>query len=512
MISSVVPASVLPALSVPTPLADIHLLPFQKKAVNDVIAMLPACPLIIVDSGPAMGRSTWLRHLAERLEAPFIDCRFATEIIFSQEQLRAQDVINRYLVDLVRDNPILVVDDYIQIEGVGGGRPGMGMVLWQNIQRTLLDTGHRLILNDFAGEGPLYGPNAAAFYAPDALGYADFTQLLADRLGDRFNAAAPDLDLPLIHRQARSLNLHQLVFLCARLRNEPLFSTERVLEILDAEFVKTNLKLEEVEALSFDSLPGTDAIAEALETHVVLPFQNKALAQELGLKPTRGVLLYGPPGTGKTSIGRALAHRMQGRFFLIDGSFITEPPVGFMAEVQGLVDAAKAAAPSVLFIDDADVLFQIEHIAGLSRFLLSLMDGLESDIASHVCVVMTAMDARKLPEALLRSGRVELWLETKAPDLAARVEILRRWTNFDVPGFEAIDFDRIAEATEDFTPADLRRLASEAKVLHAADRLRARPLLSANAYVDLAIAEMIDQRDVMARQLADEGLRIRAYA
>jgi ATP-dependent 26S proteasome regulatory subunit len=39
-----------------------------------------------------------------------------------------------------------------------------------------------------------------------------------------------------------------------------------------------------------------------------------------------------------------------------------------------------------------------------------MMDGLESASSERVCVVITAMDATTLPPALLRSGRVELWL------------------------------------------------------------------------------------------------------
>jgi len=45
-----------------------------------------------------------------------------------------------------------------------------------------------------------------------------------------------------------------------------------------------------------------------------------------------------------------------------------------------------------------------------------MLDGLESPSAQRVCVTMTAMDPGSLPPALLRSARVELWLETRLPN------------------------------------------------------------------------------------------------
>jgi len=41
-----------------------------------------------------------------------------------------------------------------------------------------------------------------------------------------------------------------------------------------------------------------------------------------------------------------------------------------------------------------------------------------------VCVMMAAMNVAHLPPALVRSGRVELWLEMKLPDEQARAAIL----------------------------------------------------------------------------------------
>ena len=98
----------------------------------------------------------------------------------------------------------------------------------------------------------------------------------------------------------------------------------------------------------------------------------------------RGVLLYGPPGTGKTTIGRALAHRLRGKFFLIDGTFIAGTQ-NFYNRISQVFEAAKDNAPSVIFIDDADAIFEDGEEQALYRYLLTMLDGLESESAGRVC-------------------------------------------------------------------------------------------------------------------------------
>jgi SpoVK/Ycf46/Vps4 family AAA+-type ATPase len=80
--------------------------------------------------------------------------------------------------------------------------------------------------------------------------------------------------------------------------------------------------------------------------------------------------------------------------------------------VEKIFTEAKKNAPSEIFIDDADVIFEAGN-HGLARYLLTMMDGLESARAGQVCVMITAMDTVSLPPALLRSGRVELRLHTR---------------------------------------------------------------------------------------------------
>lgn len=234
---------------------------------------------------------------------------------------------------------------------------------------------------------------------------------------------AERLDYLKIHRFAPVLNAHQLRNASVWLQRQPELDTDSFIEYLTAHDMASNVEIEEVSRVDLKDLKGVDAVIQALETKIALPFENSALAAELSLKAKRGVLLAGPPGTGKTTVGRALAHRLKSKFFLVDGTVIAGS-TNFFAEINRVFEAARQNAPSVIFIDDADVIFDGEGNRGFCRYLLTMLDGLEGASAERICVIMTAMEPSNLPAAVLRSGRVELWLEMRLPDEEARFAIL----------------------------------------------------------------------------------------
>jgi SpoVK/Ycf46/Vps4 family AAA+-type ATPase len=111
---------------------------------------------------------------------------------------------------------------------------------------------------------------------------------------------------------------------------------------------------------------------------------------------------------------------------------------------------------AIVFIDDADVTFGGEKESGLYRYLLTKVGNLESASSGRVCVMMTAMEPSDLPAAIPRSGRVELWRETRLPDDAARAEIFRARLASLPPPLCAADIEVLSAASRGCTGADLK--------------------------------------------------------
>jgi ATP-dependent 26S proteasome regulatory subunit len=81
--------------------------------------------------------------------------------------------------------------------------------------------------------------------------------------------------------------------------------------------------------------------------------------------------------------------------------------------------------------------------------------------------MMTAMQASSLPAAILRSGRIEVWLETRLPDEQPRAEMLRMWLAEVPEPLASVNVAAISQASKGLTGADLKAVVEDAKLLYA---------------------------------------------
>jgi ATP-dependent Zn protease len=121
-------------------------------------------------------------------------------------------------------------------------------------------------------------------------------------------------------------------------------------------FVRTCAKryAEDRPKLTFADVADADEAKDDLN-EVVDFLRHPAKYLEIGAHIPRGVLLVGPAGTGKTLLARAVAGAAAVPFFSISGSEFVEMFVGVGASrVRDLFVHAKAAEPSIVFIDELD--------------------------------------------------------------------------------------------------------------------------------------------------------------
>jgi SpoVK/Ycf46/Vps4 family AAA+-type ATPase len=467
------------------------LCPAQQQAFDRLQQLLPLGNVFLLSGGTGRGRTTVLQQLHAHHGGAVLALKDFFHALRSRHPYALEETFEQLVLEALFHHQTVCVDDLDILYRVIGGGCGF-------YQRSGLVNGPLATLATYAAQ---VGKQLVFTIGEDtpeplrlrahAAAIPDFTDADYEFLCRAFagNAPAERLDYRKVLRFSRELNGHHLKAAGQWLRSQdPPADTDAFIEYLRLHRLASNVNLDEVQEVDLHDLQGIDDVIRSLEANVIIPLENDALATELSLKPKRGVLLAGPPGTGKTTVGRALAHRLKSKFFMLDGSYIAGSD-RFFNQVHWLFEEAKRNAPSVLFIDDGDVLFTMGDATsfGLYRYLLTLLDGLESNSAGRVCVMLTVMDVGRLPPALVRSGRIELWLDMRLPDAAARAAILRRQLVGLPPALAETDEGQIAALTDGFTGADLKRLVEDAKALLAHDRVSGRPVRGATACFEAAI-------------------------
>jgi ATP-dependent Zn protease len=178
----------------------------------------------------------------------------------------------------------------------------------------------------------------------------------------------------------------------------------------------------------------------------------------LGLRLGSGLVLTGPSGTGKTQLARAFAAEL-------DRAVIAPPVSELDPERIGALYRALAGTPSVIIIDEAEVLVgdpdwhSTDEAA--QRALLGALDGVERPEAGPVTIAITAADVAHLSDQATRPGRLAPRLTVDRPSGPERVELLRRATA-GLPGAAGLDLVRIAERLVGWSGAEIVGLAEEA--------------------------------------------------
>src|SRR5262249_5311087 len=220
------------------------------------------------------------------------------------------------LFEALRTHPVAIMDDVHLLDLSAGchfyPRSGYFNSIMMGLCTYALESGKKLVFS--TGNHLVEAAEQRSYsFGIDKFKADDYASLVSTFRGEPVG----QLDFEKIFRFAPKLNAHQLKAACQWLVNYKELTTDIFIEYLRSQRLASNVDLGEVQTVDLKDLKGVDEVLRDLEINIVLPLENDELAGRFRLRSKRGVLLYGPPGTGKTTIGRALAHRLKGKFFLI---------------------------------------------------------------------------------------------------------------------------------------------------------------------------------------------------
>jgi len=276
---------------------------------------------------------------------------------------------------------------------------------------------------------------------------------------------------------------------------------------------RARMSLLNTQRVTFDQVAGLDEEKEEL-AEIVDFLKAPDKYHEIGARIPRGVLLVGPPGTGKTYLARAVAGEASVPFFSISGSDFVEMFVGVGASrVRDLFMQAKAAAPSIIIIDEIDAVGR-RRGAGLGgghdereqtlNQLLVEMDGF--GVREGVIVLAATNRPDILDPALLRPGRFDRQVTVNPPDVKGREAVLAVHCTGKKLAPD-VTLKTVAQTTAGFTPADLENLMNESALLAARDNKMAIDMEAIRrAFIKIGIGT-----EKKSRVITDKERRMTAY-
>jgi len=221
--------------------------------------------------------------------------------------------------------------------------------------------------------------------------------------------------------------------------------------------------------LTLADVGGMESVKQRLNLAFLTPLRNPELREKFGMNLRGGLLMFGPPGCGKTFIARALAGEIGAQFVSIGLNDVLDMWLGEAErKLHQYFETARRNAPCVLFFDEVDAIgqkrSQLRHHAGRNvvNQLLAELDGAQT-ANDGVFVLGATNHPWDVDTALVRPGRFDRFALVLPPDAPARQAILKHHLTGRPVG--EIDLGAVADATEDYSGADLAHICESAAEL-----------------------------------------------
>jgi hypothetical protein len=233
-----------------------------------------------------------------------------------------------------------------------------------------------------------------------------------------------------------------------------------------------------------ESLVLPESIMAVIERNVIGLLKHADRLRRAGRSTRHGLLFHGPPGTGKTLMLRYLAGACSGHTVItVSGRQMTL--------IRESCQVARLLAPSLVLLEDVDLIAKSREESGNSAMLQDLMDEMDGlGPKADVIFLLTTNRPEVLEQALsARPGRVDQAIEFPLPNEDCRRRLFALYG--EGLNLSALDLPRWIAKTDGVSPAFIAELLRKATLLAAERGEENEPMRLTDSDVDQAMEELI---------------------
>ncbi len=196
-------------------------------------------------------------------------------------------------------------------------------------------------------------------------------------------------------------------------------------------------------------------VRRVVERTVIDFHTRRAELMQYGLPGRRGILFYGPPGTGKTYTCKYIAHKLESATTIIaTGHALTQ--------IKAVCDLAKMFQPSLVILEDVDLMFSERDVNPYTPLLGDLLDELDGFQQNDEIIFVLTTNAIERVEGAIknRPGRISQCIYLGPPNGKLRREYLN--VLLKPYNINAVNLDQVVTETEGVSQAFLKEMVFRA--------------------------------------------------
>lgn len=194
------------------------------------------------------------------------------------------------------------------------------------------------------------------------------------------------------------------------------------------------------------------------------------LLDNLMTSPNCGMLLYGASGSGKTAFAVHIAEKLQNDFdfytkVVCCENFMNSSVENTVSLFSKWINTAAWHEPSLLVLDNLDKIIpaELEQLDNstsrqLAESLKSIIDKVQRQAFSNLCILVTSTSKESLNSTLLQSHILDFNMHLTAPDKSSRAGFLTDYLLLELSCKICFDVMDVVLETEGYLPNDLRIL------------------------------------------------------